>query len=261
VTPLLRELENVTRHRWSASPASRADLDLLHDMQRAFDHKSQSSFATLLGDLQEQSVNLRNTAEVLAGDPNNSEHPYFTKQVNWTGTPTALRDCLLGCVKPVARMRNADIQVPPPQQLGAELRVRVPSLIMSDIINNFCDNAIKYRTPGTAALIRFLRLNENAPASLEFRNLAPRLSDEDAVILGRQVFRSDYAKDRSSEGQGRGLLSNRRLSERWRMRLIHRQEPTDLKSGEVWHVFGLEIPADLIFEDAIERSTERFRRP
>jgi signal transduction histidine kinase len=76
------------------------------------------------------------------------------------------------------------------------------------------------------------------------------LTNEEAASLGTAVFRSDYARARSRDGQGLGLISNRRLAERWKMRIVHRQAPPKSDSDvNVWHVFGLEIPRDLIFED------------
>jgi hypothetical protein len=87
---------------------------------------------------------------------------------------------------------------------------------------------------------------------LEFRNLAPRLTDDEIAQIGTAVFRSAYARSRSGDdGQGKGLISNRRLAERWKMKMVYRAEQT--AGLNVWHVFGLEIPGDIIFEDAVQR--------
>jgi signal transduction histidine kinase len=162
---------------------------------------------------------------------------------------------------PVARQQAASFDLPLPQELNPDVRLRVSPLVISEIINNFCDNAIKYRAVGTPIRVRF-RWSKGATAYLEFRNLAPRLTNDEIGKLGTTVFRSAYAVSRSSDGQGLGLIANRRLAERWKMKLIHREEPTEREvSVNVWHVFGLKIPGKLIFEDVMQRPIERIRRP
>jgi signal transduction histidine kinase len=260
VAVFLRDIETAAaRHRLPIEGQDRQGLVVLRALQNAFDVSKPNSFETVLSDLDIHTKDLLRTAAYLAGDVNNEENPFETSEMKWSGTPAALRDCLLGCVMPVARKRGVDVAVPPPHELGSDVRLRVSPLVMSDIINNFCDNALKYSAAGTAIRIRF-RWARGLSAYLEFRNLAPRLSSDEIDMLGTPGFRSTYARSRTSDGQGKGLISNRRLAERWNMKIFHRQESLENESSaNVWHVFGLEIPSDLLFEDAVHRSTERLR--
>ncbi len=251
VGTLLRDIElEAARHRWPIDGTDRYGRGLLRSLQSAFDGTGQNGFATILADLRKHTADLRHTAAFLAGDVTNPENPFETTEAQWSGTPTTLRDCLLGCVMPVARKRGVEVRVPPPQELGPEVRLRVSPLVMSDMINNFADNALKYSASGVPIAIRFRR--RGSSASLEFRNLAPRLTDDEIAQIGTAVFRSAYARSRSGDdGQGKGLISNRRLAERWKMKMVYRAEQT--AGLNVWHVFGLEIPGDIIFEDAVQR--------
>jgi hypothetical protein len=261
VRTLLQDIElEAARHRWGIEGQDRHGKELLHKLQRVFGPAGQDSFATVLSDLGSHVPDLRRTASLLSGDVSDQENPYETTETVWTGTPTALRDCLLSCVVPVARRLNVEVAVPLPQVLGYAVRLRVPSLIISDILNNFCDNAVKYSVAGTPTRVQF-RWSRGSAAWLEFRNLAPRLNEEHAANLYTTVFRSEYAKSRSTDGQGRGLIGNRIWAERWKMKVFHRQEPMEKEGGaNVWHVFGVEFPKELIFEDAVPRSLERLPR-
>lgn len=256
---LLRELEGAAlRNNWKAAGFDRSGRDKLNALQRALEPRSQAGFNTVLSDIRKHAPDLRHLADLLSGGESDPDNPFTTREASWAGTPTALRDTLLSCVMPVARKQGADPVVPPPHELGSEVRVRISPLVMRDILNNFSDNAFKYRSPGTPVLIRF-RWIRGRPAELEFRNLAPRLTTEELEQLGTPGFRGAHARVRSDDGQGRGLTTNMQLAKRWRMQVVHRQEERE-GSQEVWHSFGIEIPADMIFEDPTEHLGEKGRR-
>ena len=261
VGTLLRDIElEAGRHRWNIDGSDRHGKGLLRGLQNAFDVTGHAGFATVLADLHLHTSDLRRTAAFLSGSVPNEENPFETTEAQWSGTPTALRDCLLNSVMAVARKRRVEVLVPPPQELGPEIRIRVSPLVIGDIINNFSDNALKYSAPGASVSIRFRR--SGSMTSLEFRNLAPPLTEDEVAQIGRVEFRSSYARSRSGhDGQGKGLISNRKLAERWEMKISYRAEKTGAEASvNVWHIFGLEIPSNIIFEDAVERLSERIPR-
>jgi signal transduction histidine kinase len=230
-----------SRHRIPLGSISREATRVMTALRAAFGRESSNSFGLILSDLREHLPDLRMAAATLSGAAND-ENPYESTWETWDGTPSKLRSCLLSCIKPLSAERHSAIRAPSPSELSLDVAIQAPAAILREIINNFIDNALKYRVSGTDVIVRF-REFPDGPAILEFRNLAPPLAGDERVRLFERGFRAAYARQLQKDGQGRGLAFNRLFARRWHMDIEHHQEELrNSQSNQVWHVFRLVIP-------------------
>jgi hypothetical protein len=231
-------LASRTRHNLARISAG-AD-QVVPGLRALFDRQQSWSFDRLLEDLRLHTAELRNSAVYLSGGPN-VENPWEADPDRWEGTWARLRECLATAVKPreVVLGRPAII-VPPRQELELSLKVRTPSVVLVEIIANIVDNAIKYNFDQDQPQAHFF--SSERGAFLEIKNLAPPPGEHEEAQLGERGFRAAYARERNSDGTGRGLAMSKAVAKRWGLDLQYTRQVPDRRGELIWHRVRLVFP-------------------
>lgn len=236
-----------------ATASQRRDMaDLWKALHAAFPReldrrdRLRASVPRAISDLGEHLSELRKSAVSLAGGPN-AELPEEANPADWGGTPCPLRFALLESIKPLSdrpiyrgRMMMPDIHV-----LGRSVAVRIPDQVFVEMLNNLFDNAMKYDfvPPSVSISVRFAP--EGRHCLLEIKNLAPRVTEEEAERLREGGVRGAYAPARDRTGTGLGLKYTMDMARRWGMGLSY-DVPVYAQEGEAgqqfgWHVLRLDM--------------------
>lgn len=242
VVEFLRGVEILaSRAKIPLSQVSTDAINVMAALRQLFARKDSIGFEHMLADLRTHAADLRVSAVYLSGGAN-VEDPWNADPKMWNGTWARLRACLLSAIKPKETIPGRLVMpVPPVQELSSSLQVRMPSVVLIDILSNLVDNALKYNFDAEPPRVRFLSTDREA--TLDIRNLAPRPSAEEERMLGERDFRATYARQRA-EGTGRGLSMSYAAARKWGLELDYDRPPAERRSGDlVWHRVRLRFPA------------------
>jgi hypothetical protein len=214
------------------------------------DARTQIWIGKVLDDLEQHAADLRTSAVYISGGDNN-EHPAYANPASWDGTWADVRLCVLSALKPLSAQHDPPISIPPVEALASDLKVRMPSTQLQEILNNMIDNAYKYnRVPKTAPILGCRVDYSKNTVDIIISNLAPPLSPKEEKNIGRPRFRSEYAKGRNSDGVGLGVAFCSAEARRWGAVFsyphIAEQSNRETSSGLVWHRARLHFPAGIV---------------
>jgi signal transduction histidine kinase len=223
-------------------------IEVMNGLRELFDKDNSANLDLTLRDLRQHAAHLRKSAAYLSGGPD-ADNPWEAEPSTWQGTWACLRDCVVTVFKPKETILGRPaIVVPPPEELSPSIMVRIPSVILIDVLSNIVENAIKYNHDNDPPRARFF--SSDKICVFEIRNLAPPLTREEDERLGERGFRARYAVERGADGTGRGLAMCFAVTERWGLVLEYDQKPTERGGGgNVWHRLRLRFPKELQREE------------
>jgi hypothetical protein len=235
---------------------SSTDLEVADALRTAFWRPAQPNAAPpkgrinlgrTLADLETHAAELRVSAVYISGGKN-EEHPAHADPKSWEGTWADFRGCVLGSLIPLEAEHSPHIQRPTIHQLPMHVRIRMPSSLLQEIINNMIDNSYKYNfLPSIPPLISCKVDDKKRSAELELRNMAPALSLDEEHKVGEPRFRAEYARKRNRDGVGLGLAYCAREALRWGAVFNYRAEHNEGGSGTyVWHRARLYFPPECV---------------
>lgn len=119
--------------------------------------------------------------------------------------------------------------------------MRIPKDLLIEIINNTVDNALKYDFAKPSVIIKVFSRDSDQTYTLEIRNLAPRLTEEEASSIESGGQRGGYAVKHNIEGTGKGIKYIREVSKRWGLDFKYTPARIDQNSDRLygWHVARL----------------------
>lgn len=245
----LGQIESLIDHARASRQTVSADTrELMDALRQTFPHASDEraddirSIPMAIEDLRKHVIELRKAAIVIAGG-RNLEAPWEIDPASWNGTPSSLRGCLLQSFKPLSD-REGQVQkliVPGTSVLSWDVEVRIPEELLIEMINNIIDNAIKYDFAKPSVLTKVFSHDSNRIYILEVRNLAPRLSEDEAASIETGGKRAGYAMSQNIEGTGKGIKYIHEVCARWGLTFKYEAARINGKGdGEFgWHVARL----------------------
>lgn len=226
----------------SNSDLSISSREVLSALRKTFPSKGQKnhgnvySLPRLVDDLKKHASEVRSSAVVLAGGVN-SENPNETSSALWNGTWANVRLSLIQSVRQQLIGEYRHIGIPDFSVLPPQCHFRVPDQILVEVINNIVDNAIKYDHARPSISLR-ARLSTNPDRlTIEVRNLAPRMTSEEAAKHRLGGYRSSYARIKDLTGTGVGINFCHAKADEWGFGFEYTIPTHDLSSpGKLgWH--------------------------
>lgn len=211
--------------RRHGSPAlSQASREVLQALRETFppasshDHHRIGGLAELVADLRSHLSEIRKSVVFIAGGAN-QEDAREADPETWDGTWADLRSCLLTSLKPLQNPDSprSNLRVPERFLLPHGVKIRIPASILIEVLNNLVDNAIKYDFSPPSSNLKVRIDSASNQCRLEFRNMAPRISDEEWRQMDQRTGqRATYAKRKNADGSGVGLRFIRDIGKAWK---------------------------------------------
>ena len=242
--------------RQTGRALSPASLEVLRALRATFpaptsaDGHKIGGLVGLVGDLRGHLSELRKSAVFIAGGAN-AEHPREAHPDTWDGTWADLRLCLLASLKPREKSEGprSNIHVPDKSILDTGVKVRLPSSLLTEVLNNLADNAVKYDFSPPSSSLRVRAEPSARRYSVEFRNMAPYISQKEATKLkSNSGYRAEYALRKSHDGSGVGLRFIRDMARAWGFTFEYSfpvAETTEEEDKRGWHSARLVFPVSI----------------